>query len=308
MARSASVKKTFAFLTIALALTLTFSSSLYAQDSTVSMLDLVKDSAQTDYITNAFKSTRVINGQSIEMLGAGSLDFRILHRFGPVNSGAGQFFGLDQSTVRLSFDYAPYNDLLVGFGRSTVKKELDGFAKYRLLHQSRGDRDMPVSVILVAGVTCWTGPYADPTIANYFSSRLAFYQQVLVGSKISDEFTLQISPTLIHQNLTLFKSDPHDIYALGVGGRIKITNRISFTFDWYHPFNLIRSQVINGSTVLKFDPIAVGFDIETGGHVFQVHLSNSIGMNERAFITETYYNWANGGIQLGFNISRIFQL
>jgi hypothetical protein len=279
-----------------------FSTRLFAQDTT-SMLDLVKDStAETEYIKNAFKSTRIINGQSIEMLGAGSLDFRILHRFGPINSGPGQFFGLDQSTVRLSFDYAPYNDLLIGIGRSTVKKELDGFVKYRLLQQSRGARTMPVSIVLVAGTTCWAGPFQDPTLANYFTSRFGFFQQILLGSKISNDFTLQFSPTLVHQNLVLLDSDPHDIYALGIGGRIRVTNRISFTFDWYHPFNHLKSGP------QTYDPIAIGFDIETGGHVFQVHLSNSSGMNERSFITETYNNWTKGGIQLGFNISRMFQL
>jgi hypothetical protein len=235
------------------------------------------------------------------MLGAGSLDFRILHRFGPINSGAGQLFGLDQSTVRFSFDYAPYNDLLFGIGRSTVKKELDGFVKYRLLHQSRGDRTMPLSVILVSGVTCETLPFTDPTIANYFTSRLAYFEQVLIGTKISDALSLQISPTLIHRNLVILKTDPNDIYALGFGARIKLSNRVAFTVDWYHPFNGMTKGV-------NYDPLAIGFDIETGGHVFQVHLSNSVGMNERAFITETFNNWTKGGIQLGFNISRIFQL
>ena len=277
--------------------------SLQAQEATgTSLLDLVKDTIpQVDYISNAFKSTRIINGQSIEMLGTGSLDFRILHRFGPINSGAGQFFGLDQASIRFSFDYAINNDLLIGIGRSSARKELDGFIKYRLLHQSTGAREMPVSVVLVAGATCWTTPFADPTIANYFTSRLGFFQQILVGSKISDFITLQLSPTLIHRNLVDSSSIPHDIYALGFGGRIRLTNRVSLTFDWYHPFNGMTKGV-------NFDPLAIGFDIETGGHVFQVHLSNSVGMNERSFITETYNNWAKGGIQLGFNISRIFQL
>ena len=167
---------------------------------------------------------------------------------------------------------------------------------------------MPVSVVLVGGVTCWTGAFSNPNIANYFTSRLAFFEQVLIGSKISNDLTLQLSPTLIHQNLVMFKSEPNDIYALGVGGRIRITNRISLTVDWYHPFNLIRTEVINGVKIMRYDPFAIGFDIETGGHVFQVHLSNSAGMNERSFITETYNNLLKGGIQLGFNISRIFQL
>jgi len=279
-------------------------SKIFAQDS--NLLDLVKDSvAEIDYVTNAFKSTRVINGQSIEMLGAGSLDFRILHRFGPINLGISQLYGLDQSSVRFSFDYAPFNDLLIGVGRSSLKKEIDGFIKYRLLHQSHGSREMPVSLILVAGMTLETLPWDDPTIPNYFTSRLAFFQQVIVGSKLSDILSVQISPTLVHRNLVQQPSNPGDsintIFAVGFGGRIKITNRIAMTVDYYHAFN----GMVKG---LNYDPLAIGFDIETGGHVFQVHISNSVGMNERAFIMDTRNNWAQGGIQFGFNISRIFQL
>ncbi|MDP4220608.1 MAG: DUF5777 family beta-barrel protein [Bacteroidota bacterium] len=293
------MKKKIACLAFSLAIFGGFAPRMFAQES---LLDLVKDTIpQTEYIKNAFKSTRIINGQSIEMLGAGSLDFRILHRFGPINGGPSQLFGLDQSTIRFSFDYAPFNDLLVGFGRSSIKKEYDGSVKYRLIQQSKGARQMPLSVVLVAGVTCETLPFPDQTISNYFTSRLAFFQQVLLGSKLNDDFSVQLSPTLVHRNLVDLKSDPHDIYALGFGGRIRVTNRISFTFDWFHPFNGMKSG-------LNYDPIAVGFDIETGGHVFQVHLSNSNGMNEKAFITETYNNWLKGGIQLGFNISRMFQL
>lgn len=274
------------------------------------MLDLVKDStAETEYVKNAFKSTRIINGQSIEMLGAGSLDFRILHRFGPINLGASQLFGIDQATTRFGFDYAPCNDLLIGIGRSSGKKELDGFIKYRLLQQSIGARTMPLTVVLLAGATCWTGPYQDLTVENYFSSRLAFFQQILLGSKISNVFTFQLTPTLVHQNFVDLKTDPHDIYALGVGGRIRLSNRISLTIDWYHYFNGQKYVVSDGfKNPLNFDPLAIGVDIETGGHVFQIHLSNSSGLNERAFIFETYNNWLTGGIHLGFNISRVFQL
>jgi hypothetical protein len=297
------MKKNILIVATAIVLVSSFSARVLSQD-TGSLLDLVKDTTQeTEYIKNAFKSTRVINGQSIEMLGAGSLDFRILHRFGPINSGVGQLFGIDQSSIRLSFDYAPYNDLLLGFGRSSKDtKDLDGFIKYRWFQQSVGAKVMPVSIVLVAGVTCRTTPYDDPTVANYLTSNLAFFQQVLVGRKFSDDLTLQISPTLVHYNLVPLTSDRHDIYSLGFGGRIRLSNRISFTFDWYHPFNRIASF---GQT---YDPLAIGIDIETGGHVFQIHLTNCSGMNERAFITQTTNNWLKGGIQLGFNISRIFQL
>ena len=113
------------------------------------------------------------------MLGAGSLDFRILHRFGPINSGPNQFYGLDQSSIRFSFDYAPFNNLLVGIGRSSLKKEIDGFIKYRLIHQSHGAREMPVSVILVAGMTLETLPWDDQTIPNYFTSGLGYFQEII---------------------------------------------------------------------------------------------------------------------------------
>ena len=305
------MKKISVVIAIAAMLHIVSPARSFSQDttSTGSMLDILKDSAATEYVSNAFKSTRIINGQSIEMLGAGSLDFRILHRFGPLNLGAGQLFGIDQATTRFGFDYAPTNDFLVGIGRSSIKKELDGFIKYRLFQQSTGTRTMPLSIVLLAGVTCRTDPYQDQTIANYFTSRLAYFQQILIGSKISNVFTLQLTPTLVHQNFVTLKTDPHDIYALGVGGRIRLTNRISMTIDWYHYFNGQRYSVSNGiQTPINFDPLAIGFDIETGGHVFQIHLSNSVGLNERAFILETTNNWLKGGIQLGFNISRVFQL
>ncbi len=277
-------------------------SLLRAQEEEKGLLDLVKDSLpETEYVTNAFKSTRVINGQSIEMIGAGSLDFRILHRFGPISNGPEGLWGLDQSTMRFSFDYAPINDLLVGFGRSTAKREFDAYAKYRILQQSHGARNMPVSVVAVAGMTCETLPWEDTTHPNYFSSRLAYFQQVLIGSKISEDLSLQISPTLVHLNLVKTNTDPNDVFALGVGGRFKITNRIAFTIDYYHAFN----GMVSG---LNYDALAIGFDIETGGHVFQVHVTNTNGMNERAFIMDTYNSWGKGQIQLGFNISRMFQL
>lgn len=278
-----------------------FGATAFAQDEN-DLLNLVKDSTQPiEYVSGAFKSTRVINGQSIEMLGAGTLDFRILHRFGPIQSGVNGLWGLDQSTMRFGFDWVPIHDLQIGFGRSTAMREYDGLVKYRLIQQSQGGRTMPVSIVLDAGITCWTGPWTDDTRPNYFSSRLAFYQQILIGSKISNDISFQLSPTLIHRNLTPTPQDPNDIFALGFGGRFRVTNHIAFVVDYYHAFNGMVSGV-------NYDPVSVGFDIETGGHVFQVHVTNTKGMNEKAFVTQTYQNFFAGDIQLGFNISRVFQL
>jgi Membrane bound beta barrel domain (DUF5777) len=273
-------------------------SKIYAQD----LIDLLGDEKpQKEYVKNAFKSTRVINGHSIEFLSPGTMDFRILHRFGLLNQGAKNFYGLDQATMRLGFDFGIKRNLMVGMGRSTYKKEIDGFIKYAPIMQSTGSHSFPLTVTTIAGMTINTLPYADLTIQNFFSSRLAYYFQMNIGRKFNESFSLQLSPTLVHNNLVPFQTQPNDVYALGLGGRYKFTKRMAFTWDYFYLANGITKNV-------NYNPLALGIDIETGGHVFQLHFSNSTGMNERAFITETSNTWGKGEIRWGFNLSRVFQI
>ncbi|MGZ5134543.1 MAG: DUF5777 family beta-barrel protein [Flavitalea sp.] len=261
---------------------------------------LGKDSATKEYITSAFKSSRVINGHSMEFIGKGVLDFRILHRFGPVNQGIEEFFGLDQASMRMGFDYGLSKNLTIGFGRSTLQKELDGFIKYRLIHQSKGPGRSPVSMVLVTGMTIITQENDDPAKDVTFSDRSAYYYQAIVGRKFNQRFTLQLSPTLVHRNEVQLNDD-NDTYALGIGSRFKLTKRVAFVVDYFYVFNgLPKDQ--------NYNPLSVGVDIETGGHVFQLHFSNASGMNERAFITETFNDWGKGEIQFGFNLSRVFNI
>ena len=149
-------------------------------------------------------------------------------------------------------------------------------------------------------------PYADPTIHNYFSSRLAYYGQVIIGRKFSEGITLQVTPTIVHNNIVPLASQPNDVYAVGFGGRLKMNKRTAFTWDYFYVLNGIQKDANN--LPLNFNPLSVGVDIETGGHVFQLHVSNSAGMNERAFITETTGDWKKFDIRFGFNLSRIFQI
>lgn len=274
----------------------------FSQDST-DLLDLVKqDPPKKEFVYNAFKSTRVIMAHSMEMLRPGVLDFRILHRFGRINGGAYEFFGLDgPATVRLGLDYGITDDLTVGFGRSTFNKELDGFIKYRVIHQATGIKPVPVSLVAIAGSTLTTLKWTDPTRENYFSSRVAYYGQAIIGRKFSEGLTLQLMPSVVHRNLVPSPEDPNDLFAAGIGGRIKLSRRISLNADYHY--------VINPNDAAPFhNPLSIGFDIETGGHVFQLHFTNSKGMNERAFLAATEYDWANGDIFFGFNISRAFQI
>jgi len=280
-------------------LLIVLSARLSAQEQ--DLLSLVGDTKpKKEFVDYAFKSSRVIMSQSLEMTKPGVMDFRILHRFGTVNKGAYEFFGLDNATMRLGFDFGITKNLMFGVGRSTNKKEFDGFLKYRLIHQSKNG-GMPFSLLAVAGGTLNSLKWADTTRKNYFSSRLAFYGQLIIGSKLSEGISLQLMPTMLHRNLVLTAEDPSDMVALGAGGRIRISNRVAFTFDYYYRVNP------NENDGTK-NPLSVGFDIETGGHVFQVHLTNAIGMNERVFLTETTNDWAKGDIQIGFNLLRAFQI
>ncbi len=283
-------------------LSCSFALSLFAQDDLMNLLDQ-NSAKETNYTTSTFKSTRVMNGHSIERMPAGQLDVRISHRFGPVNSGAYNFFGLDQSNIHLSLEYGISNWLMIGVGRGEYEKTFDGFAKFSILRQSSGAKVMPVSLSAVTSVALNTLKFQNQTRTNYFSSRLAYVAQVLVARKISQAISVQITPTYIHKNLVATELDPNDIYAVGAGARLKLTKRTSLNGEYYY--------VVNPKTYLSqqiYNPLSLGFDIETGGHVFQLFFTNSIGMIEKAFIGETTGSWSKGDIRFGFNISRVFTL
>jgi len=273
---------------------------LTAQDKGGDLEKMLNDgnAKQKEYVRNAFKSSRVINGQSMEMLGKGSLDVRILHRFGEFFSGYHQLFGLDAASMRLGFDYGVTKDLTIGYGRSTFNKELDGFVKYRIIQQSKGYKSVPFSLLWVSGLTFNTTKISNTELTKAVN-RTAYFHQAIIGRKFGDMFTLQLSPTFVHRNLVEFTTDKNNAVALGIGGRIKLSNRTALILDTYPMLYGAREDY-------NQIPISIGFDIETGGHVFQLHVSNTHGMNEKAFITETTQSWGKGQIQFGFNLSRVF--
>jgi len=270
----------------------------YAQSDLLSLVEK-NDTIKRERVTNAFKSSRVINGHSIEFLGKGVLDVRILHRFGEVSDGVSNLFGLDEASMRFGLDYGISNNLTVGVGRSNVGKELDGFIKLRAVSQTKGPGSFPFSIVLVSGVTLGTQAWTDTTRKNYFSSRMGFYNELIIGRKFSERFSLQLAPIFVHRNLVQLASEENDVYALGIGTRFKLSKRIALVADYHYIAKGLEKKVYK-------DPLSVGFDIETGGHVFQLHFSNTTGMNEKAFITNTTGDWGKGEVRFGFNLSRVF--
>jgi hypothetical protein len=272
----------------------------FAQD--IDSLNLLgNEKSQKELVTRTFKSPRIIMAHSVEMLHPGVLDFRILHRFGTVNNGISDFYGLDEASMRLGLDYGLTNNLTVGIGRSTYRKEIDGFLKYRPIQQATGAKASPISVVLVGGATVITTKWTDTAHPDEFVNRLAYYGQILIARKFTEALSIQLTPTILHRNLVDTKDDPNDMYAVGFGGRIKLSKRVSFNVDYFYVIN-------QNKNLLVYNPLSFGFDIETGGHVFQLHFTNAVGMNERAILTETTNDWGQGAFSFGFNISRSFQI
>jgi hypothetical protein len=270
----------------------------YAQDDSLMNALETEQAKVVERVTGAFKSTRVINNHSMEMLAPGNLDVRILHRFGYINNGIDEFFGLDDAAMRMGFDYGITKDLNIGVGRSTFRKELDAFLKYRIWQQSTGIKNIPFSVILLQGISTWTEKSFTGKVS--VENRTAYYTQLIIGRKFSDKFSLQLMPTYLHRNMAFETGYNKANIALGLGSRIKVSKRMALTLDYTHSFTDLPDNYYNA--------LSLGIDIETGGHVFQMHFSNASGMNERAFITETTGDFFKGDIRFGFNLSRVFSL
>lgn len=278
------------------------SSVIFAQDDLMDLLNEI-DVSEINFTTATFKSTRIMNGHSIEKMPPGQLDFRISHRFGRINSGAYEFFGLDQANIHFSLEYGILKWLMVGVGRGTYEKTFDGFSKIALLRQSSGAKVMPVSVSVLSSVALKSLRWPDETNTHYFSSRLSYVGQILIGRKINQAFSIQLSPSYVHRNLVATELDPNDLWAIGAGGRMKLSKRISLNAEYFYLANhgkYMSQQVYN--------PLSIGFDVETGGHVFQLICTNSLAMIEKGFIGETTGSWGKGDIHFGFNISRVFTL
>lgn len=274
-------------------------SELYSQD----LMDILNEETpeETTLVAATFKGTRIGNGHSVETRKKGVLEFLISHRFGRVNDGIYKLFGLDDSNIRFALEYATTDRLTLGLGRSSFDKSYDGFIKYRWLQQKTGAQNFPISVTLLGSIAQKTLKDYDPENKPDYNDRLSYTSQAIIARKFNSDLSLQIAPTYIHRNTVPSKVDPHDILAIGFGGRYKFTNQISLNAEYFYNFNPLKSMNVH-------DALTLSVDIQTGGHVFQLMVSNAITMIEKSFITETTDNFFNGDLHFGFNISRAFQL
>lgn len=278
-------------------------STIFAQspDDLLSMVDKPKK----EYTTATFKTTRLINFHTVEVLSRRSLDFRISHRFGDFNSGAYNAWGVDGgANIRLGLEYCHGSRLMFGIGRTSGKKIADGFLKYRLLKQTTKGGGMPVSVTLFTSVY---HTFMQNVIIDGYNKyqtipdRLSYCHQIMIARKFNSRFSLQLTGAMVHVNLVDKISDKNDCFVVGAVTRFKFAKRQAITLEYGYRLNKYSKEKY-------YDSFGIGYDLETGGHVFQVHLTNSFGLTEDQYFMYTNTSWQNWGIRLGFNISRVFTL
>ena len=277
-------------------LVLCITSNLVAQDDLMNLIQSEDDAI--NYVPAAFKGTKIISGHSTKTKSKGELDFLIYHRFGPVNSGIQEFFGLDQANIRLGFEYGIIDQLNIGIGRSSFENTYDGYIKWKFLRQKTGAQYSPLNMVWLSTMAINTDQL--PEEINTVD-RIGYTHELLLSRKFNEVFTFQIMPGMVHLNAVPETTDDNDIFYLGAGYRIKLTSGIALTGEYYYRFNPLVS-------VETYDALGIGVDIETGGHVFQLHLTNARPTYEKGFITDTRDNFWDGDIRFGFNISRTFQL
>ncbi len=254
------------------------------------------------YESATFKSTRVVNCHSIERVRGGELDFRVAHRFGRLNSGFDDFFGFDDASTYISLETGITDWMMVGLGHATVRKFNNGFLKLSLLRQAKENAFIPVSVSAFTSIAHTSVEYPDSDPRDEFDSRLEYAFQLLIARKFTSDLSVQLSPTIVHRNIVMGEND-NNLYSIGLSGRYKLSNWVSVNIEY---FPVLNKDDMSGAEF--FDPIAIGFDIETGGHVFQLYVTNGISIIESGYIGRTSGNLIDGDIHIGFNISRMFNL
>lgn len=273
---------------------------VFAQDDLLKELEQ-QDSKKTDYVDATFKGSRLVNGQSVETRHKGELELIFSHRFGAINQGIYELFGLDQAYIRLGAEYGISDRVSVGMGRTSVDKTYDGYLRYKILEQ-KVNGGMPVSVTAYGNAAIKTSPKKENAGFDITAKdRMAYVAQVLIARKFTPAFSFQLMPSYVHKNRVDQSQEVNDTWAMGVGGRLKVSRSVSLNAEYYYRFNVPDNSPY-------YNAIGFGIDIETGGHVFQLVLTNSLGMTERHMITETAGNFFDGDIHMGFNITRAFQV
>lgn len=268
---------------------------MVAQDDLLKEIDTISDSNDSEVA--AFKSLKIVNLESTKLAAKGDMYFVVAHRFGYFDKGFEDFFGLDEANTRLQFVYGLTNGVTIHASRSGFQKTYEFATKYRLFGQKK--QGFPFEIVGFNSLAINTELEKTVLPKLEFSDRLAYVNQILISRKFNDNLSLEIAPTHFHQNYVANNSQDNSQFAIGLGGRYKFTKRWSFNLDYAVHLNRASNSTFK-------NPLSIGFDLETGGHVFQMHFTNSQAMHESGYLGNTSGSRNDGKIAFGFNLIRVF--
>ncbi len=267
---------------------------ILAQDDLLSEIDV---ETEEDYKSAAFKGLKIVNFESTKMVSKKELYFIVSHRFGSIETGFKDFFGLDQAVTRLALVYGITDGINIGVSRSSFRKIYESSLKMRLIREKNGG--FPFTIVSSSNILVNTSLDEDILPGLEFKHRLGYTTQLLISKKFNSNFSLQLMPTFFHDNYVDIDEQHNSQYVIGFGGRHKLTKRLSVNFDYGYHLNRAKSSPF-------VNPLSIGLDIETGGHVFQLHFTNAQPMNTNGFLGQATGDWGDGDIFFGFNLSRVF--
>jgi hypothetical protein len=266
---------------------------MFAQDDLLNEIDTA--TTEKSKVESAFKALKIVNLESTKLASKGDMYFIVAHRFGSVKDGFEGFYGLDQAVTQLKFVYGLNDWLTISGARSEIAYDFSG----KFLFKSQETNGFPVAIAgftsLAINNTLKESLYPEMK----FDNRLVYVTQLLVSRKFNNNLSLQISPTYFHENFVMDDNQDNSQYAIGMGGRYKFAKRWSLNIDYAAHLNRSSSSPFR-------DPLSIGVDLETGGHVFQMHFSSSQGMHEAGFLGNSTGDWGRGDVFFGFNLLRVF--
>ena len=267
----------------------------FCQDDLLSEIDT--DQVVTETVSSVFKGLKIVNFESTKLVASKELTLIVSHRFGTVKNGFDSFFGLDDAVTRINFVYGITDWLNVGVSRSSFQKIYESSLKFRILSQRK--HGFPVTIVSYNSIMLNTALEEVNLPLLEFENRISYATQLLISRKVTKNFSIEIAPTFFHDNFVVLDEQENSQYALGVGGRYKLSKRWSINVDYGYHFNRAENSPFK-------DPLSIGFDLETGGHVFQMHFTNAQPMNTNGFLGQATGDWSDGNIYFGFNLSRVF--
>jgi hypothetical protein len=268
---------------------------IYSQDDLLAEID--SDSIVNQEADAAFKGLKIVNFESTKLLYKKQFVFMVAHRFGSIENGFDSFFGLDDAVTRLNFVYGLSDGFNISASRSSFQKIYEMAIKYRLLKQK--ENGFPFTIVGYNSLLINTALEKDNLPKLEFKHRLGYTTQILISRKVNTNLSLELAPTFFHDNYVAINDQDNSQYALGLGGRYKLGKRWSLNMDY--GLHLNRS---NDSPYKN--PFSIGVDLETGGHVFQMHFTNAQAMNTNGFLGQATGDWGNGDVYFGFNLTRVF--